>query len=195
MCPTELNPLVTIYKVLTVCRSIVFLVMAGCLVFVSQAIASETTYYNYNTLGRLILVDARRSTAQGSTTVYSYDASANRTNVDTSVVKYSVIMPSGQYLNVGETIGTDSTGYRLTLQRNGDLALYDSINNIVWHTNSTTGDHLVMQSDGNLVLYTLGNSIIWQTNTGGHSGAYLAVQADGNVVVYGSNSVGLWGRF
>jgi hypothetical protein len=52
---------------------------------------------------------------------------------------------------------------------------------------------LSMQRDGDLVIYdALRRRAIWSTGTKGHLGAYLAVQDDGNVVIYADQRTPVW---
>jgi hypothetical protein len=53
---------------------------------------------------------------------------------------------------------------------------------------------LIMQGDGNLVLYESSTSkAAWNTGTGGNSGAWMTVQAtDGHIVVYSASNTALW---
>lgn len=47
---------------------------------------------------------------------------------------------------------------------------------------------LWMQTDGNLVIYNKANRVIWNTNTAGTSAHYAYFQADGNLVLYDNSS-------
>ena len=105
-------------------------------------------------------------------------------------------------LNTGETLTQDdslsSTNglYRLTLQSDGNLVLYDTLNKAQWNT-ATNGKgkapyKLVMQTDNNLVLYDSANTPLWSTRTQNKPGvAYLTLQDDRNVCVY-NNQGTLW---
>jgi hypothetical protein len=53
---------------------------------------------------------------------------------------------------------------------------------------------LVLQSDGNVVLYDGQGAAAFTTSTQDNAGAYLVVQADGNVVVYQADGQPLWDR-
>lgn len=59
--------------------------------------------------------------------------------------------------------------YRLTMQSDGNLVVYDVHNRAVWNT-ATTGTgkephRLIMQNDGNLVLYDGKDKPLWYSNT------------------------------
>ena len=52
---------------------------------------------------------------------------------------------------------------------------------------------LSMQRDGDLVIYdAVRRRAIWSTGTKGNAGAYLVVQDDGNVVIYTSAGKAIW---
>src|SRR4051794_12515515 len=52
---------------------------------------------------------------------------------------------------------------------------------------------LSMQRDGDLVIYDAKRSrAIWSSGTKGNPGAYLAVQDDGNVVIYADGRKPVW---
>lgn len=52
---------------------------------------------------------------------------------------------------------------------------------------------LSMQRDGDLVIYDgARRRALWSTGTKGHPGSYLVVQNDGNVVIYSSSATAIW---
>lgn len=51
---------------------------------------------------------------------------------------------------------------------------------------------LVMQPDGNLVLYNSAGAPLWNSGTWGNPGAFLTLQEDGNMVIYPSSGRPLW---
>lgn len=54
-----------------------------------------------------------------------------------------------------------------------------------------SGCYATLQSDGNFAVYDDGNNVIWSTNTGGQNGSFLLVlQKDGDVVLYGERIFG-----
>jgi Calcineurin-like phosphoesterase len=59
-------------------------------------------------------------------------------------------------------------GVRLTMQSDGNLALYTSTNVVVWSSNTIGkgASYLIMQNDGNLVLATSAGATVWASNTG-----------------------------
>jgi hypothetical protein len=83
--------------------------------------------------------------------------------------------------------------YRLHMQRDGNLVLYDNTGAPRWASN-TAGRAVricAMQGDGNLVIYDF-NAAIWATNTEGNPGSYVTIQDDGNLVIYRPQPQPLW---
>ena len=85
----------------------------------------------------------------------------------------------------------ECSGYRLTLQQDGNLVLYAPNGNPLWATGSKQGTKFLVQQDGNVVLYQ-GDKALFATDTDGNPGAYLRLQSDGNLVLYSSNGNPLW---
>jgi len=73
----------------------------------------------------------------------------------------------GQTLRAGQQLTSPNGTYRLVMQGDGNLVLYDSGNRARWHTSTQNnpGSRLVMQTDGNLVIYSSRNRPLWQTQT------------------------------
>ena len=87
--------------------------------------------------------------------------------------------------------------YRLALQMDGNLVLYDDeLGTALWSagTEGTAAGQAVMQNDGNFVVYDARNVAIWSSGTAGNPGARLAIQDDGNLVVYRADGQPLWAR-
>jgi hypothetical protein len=83
---------------------------------------------------------------------------------------------------------------RLTMQRDGNLVIYDQSNRARWSTRTygSGATQMVFQHDGNLVLYTAGYArAVWASGTRhacrGGSGLRvetLGLQSDSNFVIY-----------
>jgi hypothetical protein len=113
-----------------------------------------------------------------------------------------------------QTGGVGQGPFKLVVQNDGNMCLYDRNNTATWSSNTWNQGqapyHLTMQDDRNLVLYDRNAKPIWASNTyqatsldsledehvlhqNGYlmskGGAYYArVQDDGNFVIYTSNS-------
>lgn len=96
------------------------------------------------------------------------------------------------FLHRGGSLYSANGKYRLTLQDDGNLVLYNSSGHALWATNRANGDVLALQSDGNLVVYTSSHKAIWASNTGDSHATYLVVQDDGNVVLYSGSGHAVW---
>jgi YD repeat-containing protein len=99
----------------------------------------------------------------------------------------------GKSLSVGQQLFSPNKQYRLILQSDSNLVLYDSTNRALWSTSThgTGVTHATMQTDGNFVLYA-GSVAKFDTRTHGSSASQLIVQNDGNVVIYGSGNKAIW---
>ncbi len=110
---------------------------------------------------------------------------------------------SGEILWGGQHRDSPNGQYRLSMQSDGNLVLYDLWNltsegwwTALWYSNTynNPGARLAMQADGNLVVYSSANSPLWNSETWGNPGAQLHVQDDGNLVIY-SNGIAKWHRW
>ena len=92
----------------------------------------------------------------------------------------------GEMLRAEEYLTSHNHQYRLGLQRDGNLVLYDARRHPLWasNTNGQRVERCVMQTDGNLVLYHRNGQPVWASNTVGRPGSYLLLQNDGNLVIY-----------
>jgi hypothetical protein len=99
---------------------------------------------------------------------------------DVWVIRPETVFFPGDYCQIGKS--------KLTMQMDGNFALYDENGHPRWANNEVGGGTrwTTFQKDGNLVEY-LGNpylTFVWASNTCCHSDYFLAVQEDGNVVIY-----------
>lgn len=112
----------------------------------------------------------------------------------TKPIQSSDRLNSGDILKVGTSIISQNGQYRLTLQDDGNLVLYNLANSPLWASNTMNNNiaQIVMQTDGNMVMMDKGNQQIWSTGTSGNPGAYLVVQNDGSAVIYNMAGGKLW---
>ncbi len=98
------------------------------------------------------------------------------------------------YMFAGQSLYTANRTYRLVLQTDGNLVLYDQSGKALWATgtNGIPPGFLALQPDGNLVLYSQDGRPIWYTKTAGYSGDSLVIQQDGNLVLYSQYQTPLW---
>jgi VCBS repeat-containing protein len=105
-------------------------------------------------------------------------------------------LKSGQWLEVGKYLQSANGRYRLYMQGDGNLVLYDEAQNhkALWAsgTNGRPGAAAVMQGDGNLVVYQ-GSTGVWSSKTNGWNGGQLSLQSDGNLVIYVGGTA-VWDR-
>lgn len=93
-------------------------------------------------------------------------------------------LSGGEALRPGQDLVSPSRTYRLTMQNDGNLVLYQGSKSL-WSTGTTgNGSHASMQSDGNLVLRSASGAALWATGTEQHHGADLALHDDGNLIVW-----------
>ncbi len=97
---------------------------------------------------------------------------------------------SGQSLSVNQSVASCDGRFRLVMQGDGNLVLYQG-GTPLWHTftNGRGGALAAMQPDGNFVLYTAGGTALWHSYTYNRPGAFLSVQNDGNLVIYDGSTV------
>lgn len=102
-----------------------------------------------------------------------------------------VILSSGQCLQPGQSLQSDSQLHTLIMQTDGNVVLYDRNSQPLWSTNTgglITPRDFAMQTDGNLVLYDTNGFPKWASGTDNNPGAFLNIQDDGNLVIYRSNT-------
>jgi hypothetical protein len=97
------------------------------------------------------------------------------------------------WMNSGTGLATAAV--RLSMQSDGNLALYDNAGRGLWAagTYDYQGAYLGFTRDGNLAIYW-GQRTLFSTNTAGR-GAYLALQRDGNLVICDASNVPVWSVF
>ncbi|KAH8649327.1 hypothetical protein BX600DRAFT_442587 [Xylariales sp. PMI_506] len=101
-------------------------------------------------------------------------------------------LPQNTQLRVDESIEDPKGLYKLTLQQDGNLVLYDTTYEEALWASGTAGpmdpDILAVQEDGT-VLYNKVGKPYWVTDTwgGGGSRTVLVMQTDGNLILYADN--------
>lgn len=107
----------------------------------------------------------------------------------------NTVLKAGDRLHPSQYLNSADGRYRLIMQSDGNLVLYDlsqDPDKALWATATTGNNYAVMQGDGNFVVYRSGGTALWASGTNGSSGAWLAVQNDGNVVLYNGAAVWSW---
>ncbi|NVJ59386.1 MAG: metallophosphoesterase [Gammaproteobacteria bacterium] len=97
----------------------------------------------------------------------------------------------GESLHAGNSIISNNGEYRLVMQQDGNLVIYNQQGQAIWSSNTvgSGADRLVYQSDGNLVIYA-GNQAVWSSGTGGVNSTRLVIKNDGTLVMRnGDNEV------
>lgn len=109
------------------------------------------------------------------------------------IPNYQASMISGQTIVTGRQIVSDNLKYRLIIQPDGNLVLYNN-SAPIWHANTvgSAAPTLVMQSDGNLVLYAQGSVPVWNSRTVTGLYSMLRLQDDGNLVMYANGNNPKW---
>lgn len=142
----------------------------------------------------------------GSVLMLTQPANADQTQVQSSPQNTSgqeiaqsciniEIRPNGNQ-NASFAKGTKwvtCTNYKLELQTDGNLVLYNTSGRPIWATGTVgRGAKFNVQVDGNAVLYDASNQVLWATDTNSNPGIIFAVQTDGNLVVYTSDRRPIW---
>jgi hypothetical protein len=111
---------------------------------------------------------------------------------------YDCRMLAGQVITDGQSLISCDGRFRLTMQYDGNLVLYQGGAALwasnTWHSTVTTEEPYaaLMQSDGNFVIYNPDRNPVWASGTAGYPGAHLVLQGDGNLVIYDSSGVPRW---
>jgi RNA polymerase sigma factor (sigma-70 family) len=127
----------------------------------------------------------------------------------------------GRRLNRGDSLFSALGGFRLIMQEDGDLALYDMndvprvddisavlshrpeimklYTNLIWTAGTNVaragagaGAYCVMHGDGNFVVYDEAGQVCRESGTRGYPGSFLRCQDDGNVVIYTPDLTPIW---
>ena len=110
------------------------------------------------------------------------------------------VMTAGEVLLAGESMVSPSGRYRLVLQHDSNLVLYDTFGIFALWDSGTVGGSgrmLAMQPDGNLVIYGWPITrwwAVWQSGTPNSPGSSLTVRDNGTVVISRSDGTIVWER-
>jgi hypothetical protein len=99
-------------------------------------------------------------------------------------------MPVGRQLTPNDEIRSPNGRYRLVMQTDCNLVLYDSAR-AIWASGTDrrgTSCQSLFQNDGNFVIYSMGGNAVWASNTVGRGGDRITLQDDGNLVMYAGSS-------
>ena len=93
-----------------------------------------------------------------------------------------------QTLKQGEFLASKNGSFKLLMQKDGNLVIYDMYKKPIWstHTNHKGGVRLLMRDDGILTIYKKNNSHAWSSSKKKRKGGKhtLVMQDDGNLVIY-----------
>ena len=99
-------------------------------------------------------------------------------------------------LKASEELKSENGKYKLVLQGDGNLVVYESQGKALWNSDTLGSGAIecVMQSDGNLVLKHRNGRVVWATGTHGTKNARLVIQDDGNLVIYNERGLAVWAK-
>jgi hypothetical protein len=80
----------------------------------------------------MVIADQSVTTGAGHTSTYTYDNADNRAKVDVSVVTRLIWLPSNTALYSGQSIVSQDGRFRLTMQRDGIVVLFDAKGRRLW---------------------------------------------------------------
>jgi RHS repeat-associated protein len=97
-----------------------------------------------------------------------------------------------QTLSPGQCLVSQLGQYRLGMETDGNLVLYNLVNGVYTVTwNSATYNHpgayAVMQTDGNFVVYSSGGTVLWASGTSGTLSQRLELWDDGRFIIFRSS--------
>ena len=97
-------------------------------------------------------------------------------------------LTDGQSIKQGEFLVSKNGSFKLIMQKDGNLVIYDMYKKAIWstHTNHKGGERLLMRNDGILTVYKKNNSHAWSSSKKKRKGGthILKMQDDGNLVDY-----------
>jgi hypothetical protein len=118
-------------------------------------------------------------------------------SVTTAAPAATDTLSSGARLSVGQTLVSANRRYRLLMQSDGNLVLYDDVDRTApWASNTggISAGHALLQGDGNFVVYDAQGIGRFASNTTGYPNSRLLLQNDGNLVLYNASGQPTWDR-
>jgi hypothetical protein len=74
-----------------------------------------------------------------------------------------------QLWQTGKTSNSGDKTYRIVMQTDNNLVIYDSVNSAIWDTSTYDKGYIdcfiQINNNGNLAMHQSDGSIVWQTNT------------------------------
>ncbi len=104
-----------------------------------------------------------------------------------SATARSTTLFPGMRLRGGQSIYSVSENYRATMGTDGNFVLWGGSSRLWSSGTGAAGGYVTMQSDGDLAVYTSGGSKVWSSGTS-DAGSTLVMQDDANLVMYRSLS-------
>ncbi len=159
--------------------------LISLLALTATPVSAETQRYSYDARGRLVASFRSDGPSAGVRTQYGFNRADNRAAVSTEFVL--------RWLRKGEAITSPDGRFRLLLQLDGNLVLYDDQWAFYWASGTSgSGDRAQFQVDGNLVILSAAGVPVWSANTHGHWGADLRVENDGKVNIRNARGDRVW---
>jgi|GEM_PF-4822355 len=102
-------------------------------------------------------------------------------------------LQAGNSLSVGQFLASSNGAYKLIMQGDGNLVMYNIFGYVIWAsgTMGKGGNSVAMQRDGNLVIYA-GGKAVWASGTMNKGGVKLVLQDDRNLVIYTNDGKSPW---
>jgi hypothetical protein len=103
-------------------------------------------------------------------------------------------LAAGERITAGQSLDAPNGRYRLAMQTDGNLVLYDG-DRPRWSSDTRgRGLWLQLRKDGDLVIFKADGHPLWSTASGrdGDTGSRLVMQTDGNLVIYRKSGRAVW---
>jgi hypothetical protein len=103
-------------------------------------------------------------------------------------------LAAGERIMAGQSLDAPNGRYRLAMQTDGNLVLYDG-DRPRWSSDTRgKGLSLQLRKDGDLVIFKADGHPLWSTASGkdGDTGSRLVMQTDGNLVIYRKSGRAVW---